>query len=49
MDRDLLQLFLSESQVEPVTSLWIVCINVVDEVEGKHSLPVAVLPASTGG
>jgi hypothetical protein len=41
-------LFLSESQVEPVTSLWIVCINVVDEVEGKQSLPVAVLPASKG-
>jgi hypothetical protein len=48
MDRGLLQLFLSESQVEPVTSLWIVCIKVVDEVEGKHSIPMAVLPASKG-
>jgi hypothetical protein len=30
LDRDLLQLFLSETEVEPATALWIVCINVVD-------------------
>jgi hypothetical protein len=45
LDRDLLQLLLSESQVEPVTALWIVCLNVVDEVPGKHSVPIAVMPA----
>jgi hypothetical protein len=48
LNRDLLQVFLAECQVDPVTALWIVCINVVDEVPGKHSLPIAVLPACKG-
>jgi hypothetical protein len=37
LDRALLQLFLSESEVEPVGALWIVCIEVAKAVPGRHS------------
>jgi hypothetical protein len=41
-------LFPSESEVEPVIALWIACNKVVGAVPGKHSMPIAVIPASKG-
>jgi hypothetical protein len=45
---EVLQDFLFASDVHAVCALWIVAVNLVDDVPGRHSLPVAVLPSTKG-
>ena len=47
-DRDLLQDILSMRGADAITTLWIVCLNVVDDVPGRSSPPIAALPAAKG-
>ena len=45
---EMLPSFLSKSGVAAINSLWIVAVNVVDDLAGMHSLPIAVMPAGKG-
>jgi hypothetical protein len=45
---EVLQEFVAASGVRVVCAMWIVAINLVDDVPGERPLPVAILPATKG-
>jgi hypothetical protein len=45
---EVLQDFIFSGGVQAMCAMWIVAVNLVDDVPGRHSLPLATLPATKG-